>query len=249
VTASTFRDKVVLVTGAASGFGKLLAQKLAVRGARLVLGDINESGLRDVADSLAVEAVTAVCDVSVESDVRAMVELAVARFGRIDIAINNAGISTPMKSLVETTEGDMDRNFAVNAKGVFFGMKYQIPVMVSQGGGSILNVSSMAGILAAPKLTAYTAAKHAVVGMTKTAAVEYARKNVRINAVCPFFSPTPLVTEGIDPDVAALVATGSPMKRLGDPEEMVNAMLHIVDPDNTYLTGQAIAVDGGVSAL
>ena len=246
---SNFTDKVVLITGAASGFGKLLAETLASRGAKLVLGDVNEDGLRDVADSLGAECVMRACDVTVESEVKALVELCLERFGRLDIAINNAGISAPMKSLAETTDEDMDLNFAVNAKGVFFGLKYQAPVMARQGGGSILNVSSMAGILGTPKLTAYAAAKHAVVGITRTAALEYARHNVRVNAICPFFSPTPLVTEGIDPDVLAMVTAGAPMKRLGRPEEMVAAMLNIVDPDNSFMTGQAIAVDGGVSAI
>lgn len=246
---SNFRDKVVLITGAASGFGKLLAETLASRGAKLVLGDIDEDGLREVATSLGVECAVLACDVIIESEVEALVELGLERFGRLDIAINNAGISAPMKSLAETTEEDMDLNFAVNAKGVFFGLKYQAPAMARLGGGSILNVSSMAGIYGAPKLTAYAAAKHAVVGITRTAALEYARHNVRVNAICPFFSPTPLVTEGIDPDVLAMVTAGAPMKRLGRPEEMVAAMLHIVDPDNSFMTGQAIAVDGGVSAI
>lgn len=246
---SNFNGKVVLITGAASGFGKLLAETLASRGAKLVLGDVNEDGLRDVAGSLGTECAALACDVTIESEVKALVELGLERFGRLDIAINNAGISAPMKSLAETTEEDMDLNFAVNAKGVFFGLKYQAPVMARQGGGSILNVSSMAGILGAPKLTAYAAAKHAVVGITRTAALEYARHNVRVNAICPFFSPTPLVTGGIDPDVLAMVTAGAPMKRLGRPEEMVAAMLNIVDPDNSFMTGQAIAVDGGVSAI
>ena len=246
---SNFTDKVVLVTGAASGFGKLLAQELAERGARLALCDINGDGVRQVADAIDADSLSAQCDVREEQQVADFVHRAVEHFGRLDIAVNNAGMSTPMKSLLETTEDDMDLNFAVNAKGVFFGMKHEIPVMLEQGGGAILNVASMAGLLAAPKLTAYAAAKHAVVGITKTAAVEFGRHNVRVNAICPFYSPTPFVTEGIDPDVQALVAKGSPMKRLGAPEEIVSAMLHMVDPDNSYLNGQAIAVDGGVAAI
>ncbi len=246
---SGFNDKVVLVTGAASGFGRLLAEKLAERGAKLALGDINVDGVKAVANALDASVVICACDVREEQQVADFVAKTVDAFGRIDVAINNAGIGTPMKSLVDTTEEDMDFNFAVNTKGVFFGMKYQIPVMVKQGGGAILNVASMAGIAGAYKMTPYVAAKHAVVGITKTAALEYARNNVRVNAVCPYFSPTPLVAKGIDRDVQAMVAAGAPMKRLGTPEEMVNAMLHIVDPDNTYMTGQAIAVDGGVSAI
>ncbi len=246
---SNFEGKVVLITGAASGFGRLLAEKLAGHGAKLSLGDVDADGVKAVLENLDAASIACACDVRVEQQVADLVAKTVVEFGRIDIAINNAGIGTPMKSLVDTTEADMDFNFAVNTKGVFFGMKYQIPVMIEQGGGAILNVASMAGIAGAYKMTPYVAAKHAVVGVTKTAALEYARKNVRVNAVCPYFSPTPLVAKGIDPEVQAMVADGAPMKRLGTPEEMVNAMLHIVDPDNTYMTGQAIAVDGGVSAI
>ena len=244
----TFENKVVLLTGAAGGFGSLLAQRLAAQGARLALSDIDATRVQSLAESLGEEVVACACDVAVEQQVADFVARAVERFGRIDVAVNNAGISSPMKSLVETTEEDMDRNFAVNAKGVFFGMKHEIPVMLGQGGGSILNVASMAGIGGAPKLAAYVAAKHAVVGLTKTAAVEYARYNVRVNAVCPYFSPTPLVTKGIDPAIQEMVAAASPMKRLPAPEEVVETMLNIVDPANTYLTGQVIAIDGGVSA-
>ena len=190
---SGFDGKVVMITGAASGFGRLLAEKLVAQGAKLVIGDIDEGGVTGIAAGLGDDVVAMACDVSDEVQVKAMVDTAVDRFGRLDIAINNAGIAGTMKSLVDTTEEDMDLSFAVNAKGVFFGMKYQVPVMIEQGGGSILNVSSMAGINAAPKATAYAAAKHAVIGMTKTAAVEYGRKNVRVNAVCPFFTLTPMV--------------------------------------------------------
>lgn len=248
---SEFRGKVVLITGAASGFGKILTERLAHAGAKLVIGDRNEAGLRQVAESLAnaegsVHAMA--CDVTIELQVQAMVEAAVLHYGRLDIAINNAGTGTPPKLLIDTEEADLDFNFAVNTKGVFFGLKHQIRQMLKQGGGSILNVASMAGIGGAPKLTAYAAAKHAVVGLTRTAAVEYAKKNIRVNAICPFYSPTPLVTEGLAELPQDMLAQGSPMKRLGSPDEMVSAMLGIVSPANSYMNGQAIAVDGGVSA-
>lgn len=252
----SFKDKVILVTGAAGGFGRLLVEQLSARGARLVLGDLNIGSLEafiasniDTGDNGSDNIIARACDVTREDDVAALVESAVSRFGRLDIAINNAGMSSPMKPLIETEEADLDINFAVNAKGVFFGMKYQIRQMLQQrGGGIILNVASKAGVGGAPKLTAYCAAKHAVVGMTKTAALEYARKGIRVNAVCPYYSPTPLVTEGMDSELQEMLARGSPMKRLGEPREMVAAMLTLIDPENSYLNGQAIAVDGGVSA-
>lgn len=158
-------------------------------------------------------------------------------------------MSTPLKSVLETTEQEMDLNFAVNTKGVFFGMKHQIPHMLKQGEGTILNVASMAGVNGAQKLTAYVASKHATVGITKTAAIEFARNNIRINAVCPFFSPTALVIDGFGTDRMELLAKSNPMKRLGSLEEMVSAMLLIINPDNSYMTGQAIQVDGGFSAV
>lgn len=249
----SFRDKVILITGAAGGFGRLLVEQLAPAPAKLVLADRDIEALEAFASQLrenGADILTQHCDVTIETEVRSLVEAAVSHFGQLDIAINNAGMSSPMKALIDTEEADLDLNFAVNAKGVFFGMKYQIRQMLDQQtGGVILNVASKAGIGGAPKLTAYSAAKHAVVGLTKTAALEYAKHNIRINAICPYYSPTPLVTEGIEPSIQDMLAKASPMKRLGEPREMVAAMLMMVAPENSYLNGQAIAVDGGASAL
>lgn len=248
----SFNNKVVMITGAASGFGKMLAEQLAGLGAGLVLGDRNETALAEVAASLrasGAEVLAMHCDVSRETDVKALVQAGVENFGRLDIGVNNAGMSSPMKSLLDTEESDLDINFAVNAKGVFFGMKYQIRQMLTQGGGTILN-SSMAGLGGAPKLAAYCAAKHAVIGLTKTAAVEFGRKNIRVNAICPFYSLTPMVTDGLAADLESqqLLAAGSPMKRLGQPQEIVSVMLMLCAPENSYMNGQAIAIDGGASA-
>ena len=252
MNTDSFKDKVILITGAAGGFGRLLVERFADSGSKLVLSDLNLPSLETFAKSFQdrnCDIVTQRCDVSKEAEVRALVETAVTRYGRLDIAINNAGMSSAMKSLINTEEADLDINFAVNTKGVFFGLKYQIQQMLNQPeGGTILNVASMAGLGGAPKLTAYCAAKHAVVGITKTAALEYAKYNIRVNAICPYFSPTPLVTDGMDASLQDLLAKGSPMKRLGDPSEMVAAMLMMVAPENSYLNGQAIAVDGGASA-
>ena len=243
-----FDNQVVLITGAASGFGKILAEKLSAQGAKLVLGDINTKGLKTVADALGNNCVALGCDVTKEADVKALSDAAIETFGRLDIAVNNAGSSSHMKSLLEVTEEELDFNFNVNTKSVFFGIKHQVPHMIKQGGGCILNVASMAGIKGAAYLTGYVASKHAVVGITRTAALEFAAHNIRINAVCPFFSPTPLVTKGIPPEYIERAVKSNPMKRLGSPEEMVNAMLGIIAPDNSYLNGQAIAVDGGVTS-
>lgn len=246
---SEYSEKVVTITGAASGFGRLLAERLSAQGAKLVISDINERGVQDVANNLGENVRAMRCDVTNESDVVAFCAVAEAEFGGIDIAINNAGATSPMKSLLETTEDEFDRNYQINARSVFLCMKHQIPMMQNKGGGAILNVASVAGLNAAPKLAAYGAAKHAVVGLTKTAAVEFARKNIRVNAVCPFYSPTPLVSESNLAERVDLLESGAPMKRLGTPDEMVSAMLAILLPSNSYLTGQAIAIDGGVTAI
>ncbi len=248
-----FNQQVVLITGAASGFGKLLAEALAQQGAKLALGDRNLAGLEALAqqlrDQYSAEVVAQALDVTVEEDCKALVHAAVESFGRLDIAVNNAGISSEMKPLIDTTEADMDINFAVNTKGVLFGMKYQIRQMLTQQAGIILNVSSMAGLGGAPKIAPYCAAKHAVVGLTKTAAIEYGSKNIRCNAICPYFSPTPLIANSPIEERQEVFASASPLKRLGEPQEIVHAMLTMIDPANSYLNGQAIAVDGGVSAF
>lgn len=240
-----FEGKVALITGAASGFGKLLAEALAAEGALLVMGDRNKWGLRHVARGHLATYMR--CDVTKEDRVKALCDLAIEQFGRLDIAVNNAGLAGPMKPLTEIREDEFDLIHAVNAKGTFFGLKHQIPLMRDTG-GTILNVASVAGLGAAPKLAAYAAAKHAVVGLTKTAAIEEARNRIRVNAVCPFFSPTPMMTNGDMADMQLFLVNASPMKRLGTPEEITAAMLALLDPANSYMTGQAIAIDGGVTA-
>ena len=250
-----FTGKSVIITGAASGFGKLLAEELGKRGASLVLGDINTDALDAVADTLAgqgVKVAAVKCDVASEADCKAMVDTALAQFGHLDMAVNNAGIAHAFIPFDQLTDEVLDHQININVKGVMYGMKHQIAAM-KESGGAIVNVSSMAGLGGAPKIGAYSAAKHAVIGMTKTAAVEYARRNIRVNAVCPFYSHTPMVDEGELSEnketVHAMLASGSPMKRLGQPEEIVTVMLMLLSPANSYMTGQSLAVDGGVSAF
>ena len=250
-----FTGKTALITGAASGFGKLLAEELGKRGAALGLGDINMDALNAQAEGLAEQGVKVAalrCDVSREADCKAMVETALAQFGHLDMAVNNAGIAHGFIPFDQLTEEVLDQQVNVNVKGVMFGMKHQIAAM-KENGGSIVNVSSMAGLGGAPKIGAYSAAKHAVIGLTKTAAVEMAKRNIRVNAICPFYTHTPMVDEGeLSQDKAAMhamLASGCPTKRLGQPEEIVTVMLMMLSPANSYMNGQAIAVDGGVSAF
>jgi NAD(P)-dependent dehydrogenase (short-subunit alcohol dehydrogenase family) len=246
-----FTGKVAVITGAAQGFGKLLAEALAQRGARLVISDINEAGVQQVADDIAstgAEVFALKCDVSNNEDCKAMVNAAIENFGRVDIGVNNAGVAHGFSALHEIDEALMDSQFAINVKGVQFGMSHQIEQMLKQEGGAILNVSSMAGLSGAAKVGAYAMAKHAVIGLTKTGAVEYGRHNIRINAICPFFTLTQMVTDMADNSMQDKMSRGAPMKRLGEPKEIVAMMLMMLSPANTYMTGQCIAIDGGVSA-
>jgi len=246
-----FTGKVAVITGAAQGFGKLLAEELAKRGAKLVISDINEAGVHKVADdiaSLGGEIVALKCDVSKNEDCKAMVDAAIENFGRVDLGVNNAGVAHEFHALHEIDEALMDQQFAINVKGVQFGMSHQIEQMLKQEGGAILNVSSMAGLGGAAMVGAYSMAKHAVIGLTKTGAVEYGRHNIRINAICPFFTLTKMVTDMADENMQSKMSLGAPMRRLGEPKEIVAMMLMMLSPANTYMSGQCIAIDGGVSA-
>ncbi len=254
MTQFDFSDQVVLITGAGSGFGRLAAASFANAGARLALADLSTDALQDTIrlhglDESAV--LTLRCDVSSATEVDAMVQTAIGRFGRLDVAINNAGIGHDLRRLAELDEDTFDRNIAVNLKGVFLCMRAELPHMVAQGGGAILNVSSVAGLLGAPMMAAYSAAKHGVIGLTKTAALEYAKKGIRVNALCPAFSRTPI----LDPlaqsgrgNTLENMARAIPLGRLGEPAEIVQAMLWACSRDNGFLTGQAITLDGGMSA-
>ncbi|WP_371194477.1 SDR family NAD(P)-dependent oxidoreductase [Glaciecola sp. SC05] len=251
-TLLDFSDSVGIITGAGGGFGRALAIALNARGAKLVLTDINQQALDETAALLAQAGTTqTLCaDVCKESSAEDSVALALQHFAKLDFAVNNAGIAHRQGAMHEMTEEIYDSQFAVNVKGVGFGMKHQAKVMLKQGSGHILNISSLAGLGGTPKGGAYSAAKHAVVGMTKTAAVEYGRYNVRANAICPFFSPTDIMNIGglmTDEDKKKL-GMGSPMKRISTIDEIVNVMVLILSPANTYMNGQTIAIDGGVTA-
>jgi NAD(P)-dependent dehydrogenase (short-subunit alcohol dehydrogenase family) len=247
-----FSNKIVLITGAGSGFGRLLALGLSERGAKLIISDINEDNLAACRRECEAntEVVSLAGNIALESVNKALVELALSRFGRLDIAVNNAGIAHQPAPMHEMTEEIIDKQFAVNVKGVMFGMKYQLPAMLTQKEGHVLNVSSLAGIGGAPKGGAYAAAKHAVAGVTRTAAVEYGRRNIRVNAICPFYSPTNILNvDGYNtPEAQQQLGSGSPMKRLAEPQEIVNTMILMLSPANSYMNGQTIAVDGGVTA-
>jgi NAD(P)-dependent dehydrogenase (short-subunit alcohol dehydrogenase family) len=253
-----FEGSSVLISGAARGFGRLAAERFASEGARLVLTDILEKELAETVasvETLGAEAIAITGEIADETMAKKLVETSVSRFGRLDIAINNAGIVQPLRKLPDIDAETADRIFRIDLMAVFYAMKHQLPQMERQGGGVILNVSSVAGITGAPLLSVYAAAKHGVIGLTKSAALEYARRGVRINAICPSFAATSMVTEGLvdmrgTPDEAvARMAIAIPMRRLAAPEEVVQAMLWICSPENSFMTGHALAIDGGLTAM
>jgi len=246
----SFTDNVILITGAGSGFGKALAQALDKQHAKLCLGDINTANLDNTMQSLQdpTRHIARSFDVSDEQAFAAVIADCIQTYGRIDVLVNNAGVGGRPKPIIEITEADMDRYFAINSKSILFGMKHAIPHMIRQGKGNILNVASMAGLLGAPTLGGYAASKHAVVGLTKTAALEYAKLGVRVNAICPYFVPTPLVDELRDEQKMTGIERMNPMGRMGTIDEIVTVMMNIIHPDNTYMNGQTIQVDGGIGA-
>ena len=257
-----YQGQVVMITGAASGFGKRAAERFAAEGARLALSDVSAEALEAHAATLRAaghEVLTDAFDVSEEAPMKAHVDRISETYGQLDVAINNAGMGHEPAPLHMISAEDFDRNIAVNARGVFLGMKYQIPLMRAAGQGVILNVSSAAGLVGSGNLSAYSAAKHAVIGLTRAAADENARKNIRVNALCPSFASTPLVDEmadmvsartGLDRQGAARQITARiPMGRMASTDEIVQAMLWICSPENSFMTGQAVALDGGLTAV
>lgn len=239
--------KTVLITGAAGGFGTGIARAFAAQGAQLVLGDINGRALDELAATLPVKAVTMVGDVSDPTYADALVDLAVERFGQLDIAVNNAGILHEPAFLTNIPAEEARRVIDVNLLGVLFGMQAQIRAMTS---GAIVNMASAAGLGGAPRLGVYSAAKHGVIGLTKTAALENARRGIRVNAVCPSFARTEMAGEAQHSLAAeASMTRGIPMQRLATVHEVVRVVLFLADPANSFVTGQCIGVDGGLGAI
>lgn len=246
--------KVALITGGGSGMGKVASKLFADEGAKVVLTDVNDGAAEAVAVEIAAaggEAIHVHADVSSEADAQAMVARAVERFGRLDVLYNNAGVMLDTDGSVDTTDVSVwDVTLAVNVKGVAFGCKYGIPAMIANGGGSIINVASfVAWMGAATSQTAYTASKGAVLAMTREIAVEYARKGIRCNALCPGPIDTPLLQELLsDPDRRARRMVHIPMGRLGRAEELARAALFLASDDSSFMTGSSLIVDGGITA-
>jgi NAD(P)-dependent dehydrogenase (short-subunit alcohol dehydrogenase family) len=251
--AYDFKDQVALVTGAGSGMGLATARAFAVAGASVVLADIDADALGSATDSLAAEghqALGIVCDVADEEQVAALVARTVATYGRLDMAFNNAGIQAPPSDAADEPAETFDRVNAINLRGVWTCMKHELRQMREQKSGAIVNCSSLGGLVGLPGRAAYHASKHGVLGLTRSAALEYAPRGVRVNAVCPGTIDTPMVAD--------MLATGEldmtealrnqPIGRLGTADEIAAAVLWLCSPGASFVVGVALPVDGGYTA-
>ncbi|MGC2297212.1 MAG: glucose 1-dehydrogenase [Acidobacteriaceae bacterium] len=247
----SFESKVALVTGAASGLGLATAKAFAASGAAVVLADWNEKAVRRAADELTArghKTLAVRCDVSDDAQVEAMVEQAVAKFGRLDAAYNNAGIQNELAETADTTREDYDRVMGINLRGVWSSMKFELRQMRKQGSGTIVNCSSLGGLVGGAERGIYHAAKHGVLGFTKSAALEYAARGIRINAICPGMIQTPMSDQMVaagQGEALKAMEKSIPMGRVGRPEEIADAVLWLCSDAASYVTGQSISVDGG----
>lgn len=246
------KDKVVVITGAGSGIGKATALHFVKHGASVVVADINLESVEKVASEIVTnggKALPIKVNVAKFEDVENLINKTVAHFGQLDVMVNNAGIGPHFLNTHESLLKDWDRVIAVNQTGVFYGMKLALQQFVKQGFGNIVNMASLAGLKASPNNISYTASKFAVVGMTKSAAMEYASKNIRVNAVCPGYTESPLLNQLINtkPEMEANLKSVIPMKRFGKAEEIADAVVWLASDNTKFITGQTIKLDGGTS--
>ena len=249
-----FDGKVALVTGGASGLGQAAVMLLTAAGARVAVADLDEAKGAETVDRVVQsggEAMFVRTDVTREADVAGLVARVVDTWGRLDGAINNAGIAGPGKFIPDYSLDEWNQVLAVNLTGIFLGLKYEIPQMVSQGGGAIVNTSSGAGLIGYPGLPAYVASKHGVIGLTRSAGLEFATAGIRVNAVCPGSTLTPMLEGSMAGDPAARAAqeATTPMKRLARPEEIAHAMVWLLSDDASFVNAHPFAVDGGAVAM
>lgn len=246
------KSKVVIVTGGASGIGRAAALALGREGAHVVVGDLNPDGGQETVHMIADEGGDACfvpTNVANAADVQQLVEAAVATYGRLDCAFNNAGIGKAPRPITDKPEDEWDAVIGVNLKGIWLCMKYEIPALLAAGGGAIVNMASVAGLVGIPGVTDYAASKHGIVGLTRSVALEYAQQNIRVNAVCPGYTDTPMVAALLQemPQMADAVALVSPMQRMCQPEEVAEAVVWLCSDKASFVNGQALALDGGLT--
>ena len=250
--APAAKQKTAFVTGASSGIGRATAMAFAARGYATALADMNEAGGRETENRIRTaggECIFIPCNVVDDASVKSAVEQAVAAYGRLDAAFNAAGIDGESgKFTADCSVDNWHRVIAIDLTGVWHCMRHQIPQMLKQGGGAIVNCASTAGLRGVPTCGAYAAAKHGVVGLTQSAALEYASQGIRINAVCPGMINTPMTQSAGMKDLIATLAAQSPLGRIGQPEEIAAAVLWLCGDDATFVHGQAIAVDGAITS-
>jgi NAD(P)-dependent dehydrogenase (short-subunit alcohol dehydrogenase family) len=249
-----FTGKVAMITGSGSGLGRAAAILFAKQGAKVVVSDVNiEGGLQTVQTIVEAggEATFIACDVANEDQVNSLIAKTIDTYGRLDAAVNNAGIGGAWIPSHKYNLENFEKVMAINSTGVFLCMKAELEVMLKQGSGAIVNISSVSGLVGFPNNIAYAASKHAVVGMTRTAGLEYGKKNIRVNAVCPVFTVTPMVTgmlEVIGEDLSQKLEKSIPMKRFGQPEEIADAIVWLCSENASFMNGHALPVDGGMTA-
>ncbi|CDX56250.1 2,5-dichloro-2,5-cyclohexadiene-1,4-diol dehydrogenase [Mesorhizobium plurifarium] len=247
-----FKGKTAIVTGAGSGIGATIALDLASRGAHVVVADVDRSSAVDSVTRIASTLGSALAfevDVADATSVKNMVDFAVQKFGGLHLAVNNAGIGGPSETTTDYPLEDWHKIIDVNLNGVFHGLKYEIAAMLETGeGGAIVNMSSILGSVGWPKACAYVAAKHALIGLTKVAAMEFAERNIRVNAVGPAFVNTPLLTKNLEPEVVERLAELHPVGRLGTPAEVSALACFLLSNQASFITGSYHLVDGGYTA-
>tara|TARA_B100001057_G_scaffold233490_1_gene233713 strand:+ start:2031 stop:2777 length:747 start_codon:yes stop_codon:yes gene_type:complete len=243
-----FDGKVAIVTGAAQGIGYAVAKSLSESGATVVLADLDLPSATSAAETIGNGALALQVDVTQHEEVASMIDFAMTSAGRLDILVNNAGITSPLRPVAEYCVDEWKRVLEVNLNGVFYGMRYAVPVMKESGGGSIVNLASIMGSVAFSGASAYVASKHAVLGLTKAAALECAADGIRVNCVGPGFIMTSLVESSLNQEERAEVASSHALNRMGTPEEVASLVLYLLSDNAGFITGSYHLVDGGYTA-